>query len=168
MAYPSFPRRPEDLSGPFVEHRAMNTIRNQRSRSRAGFSLAEMMVVIVILGLLATLVVPNVIQRLGKAFEGKAETDIMSIDSAIKEYVILNGGKYPETLESLVTPDENGETFLDSRTLPVDPWGNEYLYEPPGSGEPRARIYSYGKDGQPGGEGSDRDIDNWSIKDGGK
>jgi prepilin-type N-terminal cleavage/methylation domain-containing protein len=62
VAYPSFPKRPEDPSGPFVEDRAMNTIRIQRSRSRAGFSLAEMMVVIVILGLLATLVVPNVIQ----------------------------------------------------------------------------------------------------------
>jgi general secretion pathway protein G len=144
----------------------MNTPRT-RSR-RAGFSLAEMMVVIVILGLLATLVVPNVVQRLGKAFEGKARTDIMSIQNALQEYYILNGGKYPESLEALVTPDENGETFLGQRTLPVDPWGNEYLFEPPGSGEPRPRVYTYGKDGQPGGEGADRDIDNWSIQDGEK
>lgn len=145
----------------------MNTIQhgNRRTR-RAGFSLAEMMVVIVILGLLATLVVPNVIQRLASAFRGKAKSDIMAIDSALKEYYILNGGKYPESLEALVTPDENGETFLDKRTLPVDPWGNEYLYDPPGSGESRARVYSHGKDGQPGGDGDNADIDNWSIKDG--
>jgi general secretion pathway protein G len=139
----------------------------QRSRStrRAGFSLAEMMVVIVILGLLATLVVPNVLERLNFAIVEKAKAEIVTMENALKEYAIRNGGRYPETLEPLVTPDENGETFLDKRTLPVDPWGNEYLYDPPGSGESRTRVYTYGKDGQPGGEGNDGDIDNWSIKD---
>ena len=86
-----------------------------------------------------------------------------SIDSALKEYVITNGGQWPDTLEVLVTPDENGYTYLDRRTIPLDPWKNEYMYEPPASGEPRGRVYSYGKDGQPGGEGEDADIDNWSI-----
>jgi len=149
----------------------MKTLYRSRSvpaanRPHGGFSLAEMMVVIVILGLLATLVVPNVIQRLGKAFGGKAKADIMAIDSALKEYYIQNGGRWPESIEALVTPDENGYTFLDRRSVPLDPWKNEYMYEPPTSGEPRARVYSYGKDGQPGGDGDDFDIDNWSIIEG--
>jgi general secretion pathway protein G len=135
-------------------------------RLREGFSLAEMMVVIVIIGLLATLVVPNVIQKLNNAMRGKVKSDIMAIDSALKEYYINNGGRYPDTLEALVTPDENGHTYLDQRSIPLDPWKNEYMYEPPASGEPRPRVYSYGKDGQPGGEGDEADVDNWSIVEG--
>lgn len=135
----------------------------QRPRPAGGFSLAEMMVVIVILGLLATLVVPNVMQRLGSAFRGKAKTDITAISSALDDFAIQNGGQYPDSLEALVTPDENGYTFLKQRKLPLDPWKNEYMYEPPTSGEPRPRVYSYGKDGQPGGDGENADFDNWSI-----
>ena len=141
----------------------MKTLKQlRRTRSQeAGFSLAELMVVIVIIGLLVTLVVPNVIQRLGFAQRSKAEVDIQSIASALDEYAIMNGNKYPESLEELVTLDENGNTFLKARKLPLDPWKNEYLYDPPGPGENRPRVYSYGKDGVPGGEGDDADIDNW-------
>jgi general secretion pathway protein G len=137
-------------------------------RRRAGFSLAELMVVIVILGLLATLVVPNVVRRLSAAMGGKAKSDIMAIHNALSEYAINNAGRYPDGLEPLVTPDENGHTYLDMRSVPRDPWNNEYMYEPPTTGEGRPRVYSYGKDGQPGGEGDDADIDNWSIVDGKK
>lgn len=137
----------------------------QRSR-KAGFSLAELMVVIVIIGLLATLVVPNVVKRLATAFTGKAKADITSIAGALDEYYINNGGQWPDTLEVLVTPDENGHTYLKSRKLPVDPWKNEYGYEPPSASEPRPKIFTYGKDGMVGGEGENRDISNWDIESG--
>ena len=136
------------------------------ARGRQGFSLAEMMVVIVIIGLLATIVVPNVMQRFNFATKQKAKADIVAIDSALEEYAIQNGGIYPESLEDLVTPDENGHSFLKRKTVPLDPWKNEYLYDPPSPGTPMPRVYSYGKDGQPGGEGDNEDIDSETIREG--
>jgi len=136
-----------------------------RAARTAGFSLAEMMVVIVILGLLATLVVPNVIDHLKRAIRQKATTDITTIAKAIDSYAIVNGGRYPESLEALVTPDENGATFLDRRKLPKDPWEAEYMYEIPHGDERRPEVYSYGKDGVPGGEGEDADISNLALLD---
>jgi len=132
---------------------------------RGGFTLAEMMVVIVIIGLLATLVVPNVIQRLSTAMGGKVKADIVQIENALNEYAIENAGKYPESLEALVTPDVRGHTFLNTTRIPRDPWKNEYMYDPPTPGQPKPRIYTYGKDGQPGGEGDDADIDSITIRD---
>ena len=142
----------------------MNQTLFRTTARRRGFTLAEMMVVIVIIGLLATLVVPNVLQRFAFATKEKAKVDILSIESSLKEYAIANGGKYPDSLEALVTPDVNGHTFLDQPHVPKDPWGNEYLYEAPGPGQPQPRIMSYGKDGQPGGEGDDADMDNTTIR----
>lgn len=136
------------------------------ARRRAGFTLAEMMVVIVILGLLATLVVRNVMKNLSSAMGGKAQSDIVAIESALEEYAINNSGRYPDSLEPLVTPDVNGHTYLKGTVLPKDPWKNEYQYEPPGPGQPLPRIYTLGKDMQPGGEGDDRDIDNIMIRNG--
>lgn len=132
----------------------------QNRNNRRGFTLAEMMVVIVIIGLLGTLVVPNVLKRFSQASRTTAKADITSMMSALDEYAINNGGKYPDSLEPLVTPDENGHTYLKGPAgkLPKDPWKNEYVYEAPQSGQPMPRILSYGKDGQPGGEGDDRDI----------
>ncbi|MFM7280879.1 MAG: type II secretion system major pseudopilin GspG [Planctomycetia bacterium] len=137
----------------------MNTLPQHRN-NRRGFTLAEMMVVIVIIGLLGTLVVPNVLKRFSQASRTKAKADITEMMSALDEFAINNAGKYPDSLEVLVTPDENGHTYLKGPAgkLPKDPWKNEYVYEPPQSGQPVPRILSYGKDGQPGGEGDDRDI----------
>lgn len=132
---------------------------------KRGFTLAEMMVVIVIIGLLATLVVPNVLQKLSQAFAGTVKANIVTIESALKEYAINNAGKYPDSLEVLVTPDVNGHTYLEGKKIPRDPWKNEFLYEPPGPGQPEPRVYTLGKDGQPGGEGDDADIDNFTIRD---
>lgn len=129
-------------------------------RKRSGFSLAELMVVIVILGLLATIVVPNVFKYLFQANSQVAKTDIMQISQAIDSWMIMNGGKAPDDLQQLEQPDENGESFL--KKIPLDPWKNPYMYEPPMSGQ-RYRIISYGKDGVPGGEGQDADIDSESI-----
>ena len=125
---------------------------------------ALLVVGLVTLGLLATLVVPNVLQKYSLATKEKAKVDIAAIEYALKEYAIRNGGKYPESLEALVTPDVNGQTFLDAAHLPRDPWGREYIYEPPGPGQPQPIVRSYGRDGQPGGEGDDADVDNLSIR----
>jgi general secretion pathway protein G len=119
-------------------------------RSHRGFTLAEMMAVIVIIGLLATLVVPNVLGKWDEAARTKARTDITSLVNAATEYAVRNGGRYPDTLDALVAPDESGHAYLQSRTLPLDPWKHEYVYEAPvpGAGDPRPRIASMGKDGQ--------------------
>jgi general secretion pathway protein G len=137
-----------------------------RHTSRAAFTLAELMVVIVIIGLLATLVVPNVVRKLFVANVAKAKSDIMAIDQAIVGFAIENGGRFPDSLEVLVTPDANGHSFLDRETVPRDPWNNEYILEPAPSGSQKFRVISYGKDGVPGGEGDDADIDNIKIKNG--
>jgi len=138
-------------------------MRTQSKIRRAGFTLAELMVVIVIIGLLATMVVPNVMKKLFQANEVKAKSDIMAIAEAVTGYAIENGGRYPDNLEALVTPDANGHSFLDQETVPKDPWGNEYVFEPAVGGS-KFRVISYGKDGIPGGEGDDSDLDNISIR----
>ena len=135
-------------------------------RSNAGFTIIELVVVIVILGLLVTIVGPRAIDALRKAFQDKAEIDILAIDSALQEYAISNNTRYPESLEELVTPDENGYRFLKQMKVPVDPWGNEYGYEPPGSGRPDPRIFTLGRDGAPGGDGEDTDISNITLRGG--
>ena len=143
-----------------IPHRALSA----RLAKRAGFSLAELMVVIVIIGLLATLVVPNVIQKLGFANVSAAKADIMAIESACKEYAIRNQMKYPESLQELVLKDESGYSYLEGDNVPTDPWKNEYLYEPPTSGQQYPTITCLGKDGVTGGEGDDRDFTNHMIR----
>jgi len=133
--------------------------RSVRSAAR-GFSLAELMVVIVILGLLATLVATNVIPILFQASSTVAKSDINTISQAIDNYMINNAGRAPDNLEMLVTLDENGHNYIKS--LPLDPWKNAYVYEPP-VGTRGYRVICYGKDGAPGGEGEDADIDNLTI-----
>lgn len=142
----------------------MKTLPHPSRRSRqAGFSLAELMVVIVILGLIATIVVPELFGRFTRAQKEKAKIDITALCGAIDTYGLENNGRYPESLEILVTPDQNGRTYLKGRTtVPLDPWKNPYTYEPPSSGRDY-RVISLGKDGQPGGEGDDADIDNFSM-----
>ena len=122
------------------------------------------MVVIVIIGLLATLVLPNLFKRLGSANVGKAKADITTIDRALQEYAVSNQMRFPDSLQALVDPDENGYRWLDRSTVPKDPWGNEYFYEPPSGASPMPIIGSYGKDGSPGGEGDNRDFTNEMIK----
>ena len=149
------PGRPQ--TQPFKAMQIRNRLRPRAARS--GFSLAELMVVIVILGLIATIVVPNLLGRFFVAQREKAKIDITSLGQAVETYAIENNGRWPESLEILVTPDQNGHTYLNNRTtVPNDPWKNPYQYEPPSGGRPY-RILSYGKDGQPGGEGDDADID---------
>ena len=127
---------------------------------RAGFSLAELMVVIVILGLIATLVVPNVIDRFQWAKRQTAKIDIRQLEQATEEYLILEGA-YPDELAELVVPNAQGVAVLEHSLK--DPWKTDYAYAPPHPGEPREWIASYAADKLPGGEGWDADIDNWTM-----
>lgn len=136
-----------------------------RRARRAGFTLAEMMVVIVIIGLLATLVVPNVVGFLGRAMGGKVKSDINAICNALDNYALQNATQYPESLEELINPPEGQAAYLKGKKLPSDPWKMPYQYEPPsvtGTGE--YRVYTLGKDKSPGGSGEDADIDNWTLQ----
>ena len=135
----------------------------QKTARRAGFTLAELMVVIVILGLLATVVAPNVIGYLAQGKWTKVKADIKALDEAVNSYAARNMGKFPDSLQALVNPDEYGHAYLKRKTIPKDPWGFEYRYEPPMSGS-EYRIFTYGADGIPGGEKDDKDYDNLLLQ----
>lgn len=141
------------------------------SKSVNGFTLIEMMVVVVILGVLAALVVPKIMGRPDEARIVKVKHDIRAIEAALKLYK-LDNYVYPNTdqgLEALVTKPQ-GEPeprqwkeggYLDR--LPKDPWGTDYLYLSPGT-QGEMDIYSLGADGQTGGSGVNADIGNWQLE----
>jgi general secretion pathway protein G len=111
------------------------------------------------------LVAPNpAVRNFFVAARAKAKMDVVSIHDAVGTYIVANDGRVPESLEVLVTPDENGRTILKNLTsVPRDPWGNPYGYEPPS--ESRGyRVFTLGRDCKPGGAGDDADIDNFSIE----
>jgi general secretion pathway protein G len=140
----------------------------RRLRDRSGFTLIEIMVVIVILGLLAALVVPKLIGRTEEAKKTQARVQIRNIEQALGLFK-LDNGFFPGTdqgIEALITIPDAGRVpknyrkdgYLDR--LPKDPWGNPYVYVSPGShGE--YDISSYGADGAQGGEDEDGDINSW-------
>jgi general secretion pathway protein G len=122
----------------------------------SGFTLVELMVVIVIIGLLATVVVINVLPAQDTARIRKAEADIATLEQGIEMYR-LNRMNYPsggDGLQALVS-----EGFI--KRLPDDPWGNPYLYAVPGRDGQPFDVYTYGADGREGGEGDDADIGTW-------
>ena len=140
----------------------MKRTKNVGRTQERGFTLAELMVVIVIIGLLATVVVPNVVGYLFRAKRGVAEQQVANLEAAIKQFLILNNGKYPDSLDDLVKKDQNNQSFLDSDVVPLDPWGNPFFYHVEGSGN-AMEVGTYGADGQPGGEGDNADITNKTI-----
>ena len=121
-----------------------------------GFTLVELMVVIVIIGLLATVVVINVMPAQDTARMRKAEADIATLEQGIEMYR-LNRLNYPTSGEGLQALVSQG--FI--KRLPDDPWGNPYRYAVPGRQGQAFDIYSYGADGREGGEGDNADIGNW-------
>jgi general secretion pathway protein G len=142
----------------------------KRVRS-AGFTLLEIMVVVVILGILAALVAPNVIRRIDDANVTKARQDIRAFETALNLYRMDNF-RYPTTeqgLRALVTRpnDPNVRVYPEGgyvRSLQKDPWGNDYAYIAPGTRGGDYDLYTLGADNQPGGEGTDADIGNWNIE----
>ncbi len=136
-----------------------------KKAAKAGFSLAELMVVILIIGLLTTLVVPRVIDSLTEAKWGKVRADLASIAGALDQYAMNNGGEFPNSLELLVQNDDNNKRYLNVTIVPKDPWSNEYVYNPP-EGINEFEVICYGKDGVPGGEGDDRDLTHQDVANG--
>ena len=138
------------------------------ARFPSGFTLVEIMVVVVILGILAVLIVPRVVGRTDEARAVAAKQDIAAIMQSLKLYR-LDNGRYPSTeqgLAALVTKPQsqpapsNWQKYLDR--IPKDPWGNVYHYLNPGvRGE--IDVFSLGADAQPGGSGADTDIGSWDL-----
>lgn len=147
----------------------MQRVRGGQSLAR-GFTLLEVMVVIVILGILASLVVPNLLGNKEKADQQKVVTDLVALENSLDMYK-LDNSVYPSTeqgLQALVskpagTPEpRNYRNGGYIKRLPQDPWGNEYQYLSPGE-QGEIDIYSLGADGQEGGEGNAADIGNWNL-----
>jgi general secretion pathway protein G len=138
-----------------------------------GFTLIELMVVIVILGILAMYIGPKLMGRPEEAKQVKARMDIASLETALKLYK-LDNGVYPSTeqgLQALVEQPETGVIpkkwrqggYLEKGKVPKDPWGNEFIYLSPGlNGD--FDIISYGADGVPGGENEGADINSWEVE----
>ncbi|RUO18267.1 type II secretion system major pseudopilin GspG [Aliidiomarina haloalkalitolerans] len=138
-----------------------------RKNKHSGFTMIELMVVLVILGILASFVVPNVFSQRDQADRQKAISDITALENALEMYY-LDNGFYPTTqqgLEALVTAptiDPRPRNYPNGgyiRRLPPDPWGNEYRLLNPGQYN-RFDIFSMGPDGQPG---TQDDIGNWNM-----
>ncbi|MGY5584570.1 type II secretion system major pseudopilin GspG [Vibrio cincinnatiensis] len=143
----------------------------KKANRQSGFTLLEVMVVVVILGILASVVVPNLLGNKDKADQQKAITDIVALENALDMYR-LDNSVYPTTdqgLEALVSKPSNPEPRnyrADGyiRRLPKDPWGNDYQYLSPGE-HGRVDVFTLGADGQEGGEGANADIGNWNLQD---
>ncbi len=142
-------------------------------RRQAGFTLIELMVVIVILGLLAGLILPRFIGQSDTAKQQAARTQMALLESALKLYK-LDNGSYPTTeqgLKALVEPPTVGNLpkswrkggYLEKGKVPKDPWKNEFVYVSPGS-HSDFDITSLGADGEAGGEDVDKDINNWDAE----
>ncbi|MFN3514108.1 MAG: type II secretion system major pseudopilin GspG [Phenylobacterium sp.] len=141
----------------------------RRPKGEDGFTLLELMVVIVILGLLATVVMINVLPSQDRAMREKARADVAVLEQAIEAYRLDNLA-FPTTeqgLKALVSPPTGlarADRYREGgyiRRLPQDPWGNPYQYALPGE-HGRFDVYSFGADGAKGGEGENADIGNWS------
>ena len=144
----------------------MNTRSTLYSPFRAhGFTLLELLVVMVIIGLLAGFVAPRYFAQVGKSQVKVARAQIDALDKALDEFR-LDMGRYPtseEGLAVLMTAPSNepnwGGPYL-KKGVPMDPWGRAYVYQQPGT-HGDFDLLSYGKDGRPGGTGEDADITNW-------
>lgn len=142
-------------------------------RNNAGFTLIELMVVIIILGLLAAIVMPRIVGETDKARYGAALAQMRILEDALKRYK-LDSGLFPTTeqgLDALVRRPSVGVIprnwpeggYLDKQEMPKDPWGNTYVYISPGQHSPDYDLKSFGADGLEGGDSYNVDIESWRI-----
>ncbi len=145
--------------------------KERKDKDQSGFTLIEIMVVVMIIGLLAGLVGARIWQYIGPAKQNAAKAQIMNFKTSLDKYYMDNG-RYPTTeqgLQALVEkpagfPEPKNydpDGYLDS--IPLDPWGYEYVYFSPGVQGGKYSLESYGADGVDGGEGEDADIESWNM-----
>jgi general secretion pathway protein G len=143
-------------------------------KSERGFTLLEILIVITILGILASLIAVKLMDRPGEARQLKAQMDIQSLETALKLYKMDNAF-YPSTDQGLLALVEKPalgkipskwreDGYLEKGVLPKDPWDRDYLYLSPGVHNKDFDLWSYGADGEEGGEGENADVANWSTK----
>jgi general secretion pathway protein G len=154
----------------------MRFIKKQKKTRRhyeKGFTLLEILIVITILGILAGVVAVKVMDRPGEARTTRAIMEIETLEKALKLYK-MDSGIYPSTdqgLKALVSKPTVGRVpekwrdggYLEKGALPKDPWGREYLYMSPGVHLPEFDLWSYGADGEEGGEKENADVTNWAV-----
>ncbi len=138
-----------------------------RQLNKSGFTLIELMIVVVILGLLATIIMPRILNRPEQARRMKAKIDIRNIESALALFK-TDTGRFPTTSEGfevLVSdPGIKGyhsDGYLDK--VPFDPWGNRYIYICPGVHSRDYDLESYGRDGEDGGTEDNADVESWNL-----
>ncbi|MBX3704692.1 MAG: type II secretion system major pseudopilin GspG [Steroidobacteraceae bacterium] len=143
-------------------------------RRESGFTLIEIMVVLVIIAILGALIGPQILGRVDEARVTAAKQDIQTLGTAL-DFYRMDNFRYPTTdqgLQALVKPPETEpfarnwrpEGYLKAREVPKDPWGNEYRYLFPGNRGGAYDLYSLGADGELGGEGVDADIGSWNLQ----
>ncbi len=152
-------------------------IPNPIPRPSAAFTLVEIMAVVLIIALLGTLVGTAVVGQIDKARVTTAKTQIKQLEAAL-EFYQMDNGRYPTTEQGLVAlvqepttdplpVDYRPEGYLKGGSVPVDPWKAVYLYQSPGTNNPHSfDLWTHGKDGQAGGDGTSADIGNWASSDG--
>jgi len=145
----------------------MNERQADQPRRMGGFTLIEIMVVIVIIGLIVGIVAPGIMGQLGRAETTVAEADLRSVGTAL-DFFYIDHHRYPTDDEGLEVLLGNSEIdgrqvaeFLNS--LPEDPWGRPYYYNYPSNHGDDFDVYTFGADGREGGEGTDADIGTWNL-----
>ena len=146
--------------------------RRPGARRARGFTLIEIMVVVIIIGLLASVVVLNILPNVDKAKVSKGKQDIQSMELALSEFY-LDNSKYPTSEQGLAALAQQPTDPSIKHWKPggylervsKDPWGNPYLYVYPGTHGKAFDLYTLGADGQPGGDGINADIGNWNLND---
>jgi len=140
---------------------------NKKSRQQRGFTLIELLIVMAILGMLAAIVGPSLFEKIGDSRKDAARTQIAQIEAAIAIYR-LDLFKLPNSLEALVKNTSNSSKwkgpYMEKGYIPKDPWGNEFQYKKPGGEGRKYDIYSFGADGQEGGEEENADVYNLPDK----